>query len=678
MISWAIASALMCVVSPAKSAEWQVTSLADGGAGSLRQLLTEAGPGDRIGFAVTGLITLTNGPLVLDKTLTLAGPGPTNLLISGNWSNRVFLVNSNVTALISGVTIRNGKAGDGLMGADGEAGSAGSSGGAIYNLGALTLSNCWVMENVAGNGGTGGRAAVGGAGGLGGGIFNLGNLTLMSCFVSSNASGVGGAGGSAATEQPGKAGGPGGHGGGIFSLGEVQVHDSCLNSNRAGAGGAGSRGYQPQQYPTTFGSGWPGGAGGAGGSGGAVYCTTNCSLSGVRMNANAAGNGGNGGGGGHGWRFGSGGAGGAAGPGGSGGSIYMAGTASIGGATLEANDAGRGGVGGNGGDAGYGSGSPGMGGFGGTGGNGGGMCSVGAVALIACTVSSNRAGHSGLGGMGGNPYLSPSWPREGGSGGGVSGIAALTNCTITGNTSGNGYGGGHGGGCLGPLTLVNCTITGNSSGGPLPEFPALAAYADGGGVTGNALLANTIVALNTDYTGMGDDHVWPDVAGSFTSLGGNLIGNSTGGFGFTSEDLTGVAGAPLDPLLAPLADNGGPTWTRALLPGSPAIDSGRNTAAPNTDQRGLPRIICGAADIGAFEVQGCLKPVFLEIIFLPPTDCSLRCAGAAGQIYTLQVSTNLSAWNALTNLTAGPDGRFQFSEARGTNSVGQWYRLAWP
>ena len=56
-----------------------------------------------------------------------------------------------------------------------------------------------------------------------------------------------------------------------------------------------------------------------------------------------------------------------------------------------------------------------------------------------------------------------------------------------------------------------------------------------------------------------------------------------------------------DALVAPLADNGGPTQTMALMSGSPAINTGTATGAPATDQRGLPRF--GAVDKGAFEVQ---------------------------------------------------------------------------
>jgi len=65
-----------------------------------------------------------------------------------------------------------------------------------------------------------------------------------------------------------------------------------------------------------------------------------------------------------------------------------------------------------------------------------------------------------------------------------------------------------------------------------------------------------------------------------------------------------------DALLAAISDNGGPTQTSALMPGSPAIDTGSATGAPSTDQRGLPRF--GAVDIGAFELQGQPMVVFAD------------------------------------------------------------------
>ena len=64
----------------------------------------------------------------------------------------------------------------------------------------------------------------------------------------------------------------------------------------------------------------------------------------------------------------------------------------------------------------------------------------------------------------------------------------------------------------------------------------------------------------------------------------------------------GSGPAPLDPLLAPLGDYGGPTFTIPLLPGSRAIGAGTATGAPALDQRGEPR--AGRVDIGAFQSQG--------------------------------------------------------------------------
>src|SRR5262249_46396968 len=96
----------------------------------------------------------------------------------------------------------------------------------------------------------------------------------------------------------------------------------------------------------------------------------------------------------------------------------------------------------------------------------------------------------------------------------------------------------------------------------------------------------------------------------------NLIGigdGSTGLIDGQNGNQVGTAAHPLDPKLGPLQYNRGPTPTMALLPGSPAFDAGDNAAAPGpTDQRGLPRIVNGIIDIGAYEVQVSSpgKPIF--------------------------------------------------------------------
>jgi hypothetical protein len=170
-----------------------------------------------------------------------------------------------------------------------------------------------------------------------------------------------------------------------------------------------------------------------------------------------------------------------------------------------------------------------------------------------------------------------------GEGGGIynyGGSLTVSNSTIAGNPRGGGINNAAPGGML---TVNNSTIAGNST------------NARGGGIAAGTMVArNTIIAGNTNPAGP------DDLYGSLGSLGHNLIGNIQGGSGFVPTDLINV-----DPLLSTLQDNGGPTQTIALLPGSPAIDAGDNTDAPEWDQRGpgYPRIVNGIIDIGAFEVQ---------------------------------------------------------------------------
>lgn len=145
--------------------------------------------------------------------------------------------------------------------------------------------------------------------------------------------------------------------------------------------------------------------------------------------------------------------------------------------------------------------------------------------------------------------------------------------------------------------------------------PRLVAEGTGGGIRvgpGGVTLENTIIAGNNAANGTGDatgaPTPGPNVDGAVTSNGHNLLGTATEATGLTGTgDQTGA-----DPLLAPLADNGGPTQTMALSIGSPAIDAGVAAGAA-FDQRGRPRTfddpgVANAAtgdgtDIGAFELQ---------------------------------------------------------------------------
>jgi hypothetical protein len=107
-------------------------------------------------------------------------------------------------------------------------------------------------------------------------------------------------------------------------------------------------------------------------------------------------------------------------------------------------------------------------------------------------------------------------------------------------------------------------------------------------------LQNTIIA---------NQLAGPDCAGLITSNGFNLDSDNT-------CQLTQPSDKPnvSNPLLGPLADNGGPTLTHALLPGSPALDAGDNAGCPPTDQRAFRRPVDGdsngtaTCDIGAYEL----------------------------------------------------------------------------
>ena len=136
------------------------------------------------------------------------------------------------------------------------------------------------------------------------------------------------------------------------------------------------------------------------------------------------------------------------------------------------------------------------------------------------------------------------------------------------------------------------------------------AYTSGGvyfnGADEPDTISNSIVAGNKAHGTIGisaERHV-ADCRGKVTSLGHNLIGDDSGcNYTPAVGDLVNV-----DPILVPLAGNGGPTFTHALLQESPAIDAGDDSSCPETDQRGTPRPQGARCDIGAFEFTGNIPP----------------------------------------------------------------------
>jgi CSLREA domain-containing protein len=207
--------------------------------------------------------------------------------------------------------------------------------------------------------------------------------------------------------------------------------------------------------------------------------------------------------------------------------------------------------------------------------------------------------------------------------------AIIRNSTIFANGNGAMYGGG----ILneGTLTIINSTISGNIStidGGGIANWGTAHLYnvtitnnqadydynntGNGGGIyndpTGTLTIQNIILAGNTD--GINASYAKPDCSGTLTSAGFNLIQEITGCTitGVTTGNITG-----LDPLLGPLQDNGGPTFTHALLTGSPAINAGnpagctdQNGVLLGTDQRGYVRN--GVCDKGAYEYNSIGTP----------------------------------------------------------------------
>lgn len=189
----------------------------------------------------------------------------------------------------------------------------------------------------------------------------------------------------------------------------------------------------------------------------------------------------------------------------------------------------------------------------------------------------------------------------------------LWRCTVSGNFSAD-----HGGGIANvanatyrnygrsetALVLDACTVTDNE------------AASTGGGVYLEAVNPNeddsivtirgAVIAVNRAVEG--PDFGWAGSTAVLESAGGNLVGTDAGAeslFGGAGRDFVGTASAPIDPMLAALASNGGHTETHRPLAGSPVIDTRSGETDLGHDQRGFgfPRVSGEGQDIGAVEVQ---------------------------------------------------------------------------
>jgi hypothetical protein len=564
-----------------------VTNLNDSGAGSLRQTLASAAPGDTIQFASSlsgGTINLSSGQLSVTQSVSIIGLGAGNLTISGGGDLTVFNIASATNVSISALTITSGSAG-----------SRGN-GGDIYNNGTLALSSVTVSS---------------GGGEIGAGMYNNGGVVTITGSTFSN---------NTAEQQ----------GGAILNAsgGTINVSSSSFTSNKASgeAGGAicnenasatltGST--LTSNTASTYGGAVCNFSGGvlvlsgdiltsnvADFWGGALfnYYGATISITNSTINTNTA--------------YGT-----------FGGALFNdQGTANISGSTFASDNIDDFGLG--------------VGGaissllgtlnvststFNGD----GGVFVVGGGAIYAddisttisnCTLTSNQAEY-GAGVyqdsndnmvVSGTTFTDNIASNDTGAvnyGGAFynSGNAYVYNTTVTANEAE--YGGGIF--CFGDLTLTNCTVSTNS--GTASSNAGGGIYVDNGetGYAGNTTLYNTIVAQNTlsNKTTQSDITGTLDVNDSKTKSSYNLIG--TGGSGGLVNNKRGNK-ITSSPDLGSLASNGGPTQTMALQSGSPAIDAGSNALAVDnngnaltTDQRGTgyPRIYNGTVDIGAYEVE---------------------------------------------------------------------------
>jgi hypothetical protein len=224
-------------------------------------------------------------------------------------------------------------------------------------------------------------------------------------------------------------------------------------------------------------------------------------------------------------------------------------------------------------------------------GDGGGIYNVGGTLGGAAVVVTNStlSGNSATG-DGGGIYNFGDFRGSAG--------VVVTNSTLSGNsTTGNGggiYNSADRGGA--ELAVTNSTLGGNSG--------------DHGGAIFNGTV-NGVVTLTIGDTilsaGDSGENIYNETNGIVTSLGYNLSSDNGGGSLTATGDQINT-----DPLLGPLQDNGGPTFTHALLPSSPAINAGDPsfTPPPFFDQRGpdFDRVVNGRIDIGSFELQGTPAP----------------------------------------------------------------------
>jgi CSLREA domain-containing protein len=585
---------------------------------SLREALAAATLESRIEVA-PGTYTLSSELIIDDNLLTITGDGSATTIIQAAATpnvatSRVLSIASGKSVEISGVTIQNGKTailssgGGGILNqgnlilndvtvSGNTVDSPANGGGGILNQGELTLTNVTISGNTAnfpargggilnkgtltlnsGNAGilgdgiandggtvtvtgvtTSSNTAAGGGvtihGNFGYGIYNEGTtpLTLTNLAVSANASG------------------------GILNRGTLALSNSTVSANPGS--GVTNEGSSLTLTNVTISGNTGGGVDNSGGTvtitgstvnsnstisnGGGISNSGTLNISGSTINDNTAS--------------------------GSGGGIINQGNMTLSNTSITGNDAGDGGgiyndrdgtltlssstIRGNTASGG--------------GSRGGGIWNSGTLTMHSSTVNGNHAQIGG--GIFGHPPItnaaSAASDPNVSSQSENSATARIINSTISANSATD-----HGGGIYNAgdsaVTITHSTITGHSA-------------ASGGGIhnLGALTITNTIAANSTSGGDCFND-------GTITDGGHNVVEDASCGFVHgVNGNITG-----LDPMLDDLQDNGGPTLTHGLLPGSPAIDAAHRAACEDDelngqDQRGFARHAGLGCDIGAFELD---------------------------------------------------------------------------
>jgi CSLREA domain-containing protein len=594
-------------------------------------------------------------------------PSATNIDAAGTPAipRRVIEVATGGKAMLQNVEISGGLSASGVAGASaGQSGTRGADGGGILNNsnGALTLDHVLVTDNFTGSGGDGANAAPdgknaggGNAGGSGGAIYNATNafLSITASTITGNGTGDGGDGGTGSQGvncighfPNGGDGGPGaygGSGGGIYNSGSATITTSTVSANFNGAGGVGGNGglgagWKSCPNPTPGGpdivfGGGNGGFGGFGGNG--SYASPNsCRGCAYDLVVQA---------------------------GGGGIANIGTGTLAISASTISGNHTGAGGMGGASGVPGqdqngdFNDGEPG--GDGGSAGIGGGLLvnnGTQTTTLTNVTIQGNFTGNGAVGGSGynGDTGLGGGRGGYGGDGGGFWSTGA--------NNSGNTV-------LLKHVTIAQNGLGAGGAGGafsdtPVPGIRGRGAAVNVGGRTNPAQGAygvgfiNTLVASNGN-PGLGDvncvQHYDPSQYVDLKDLGHNV-----------SYPENSCPGTVANPLLGPLQDNGGLTFTMVPATGSSAINAvPAGSCTVNVDQRGVqrPGPSKTSCDAGAVET-GLTTPTQLSVskagsgtgtVTSSPAgiNCGATCSALyeAGQAVTLTATpsagSSFTAWS---------------------------------